>query len=483
LHVLSGKEPKVRDSAFGPSQIPPDFWFRTDVRAALARREFGELYGLLVQRAGLSQTQIGALTGDPQGRISQIINGKHHVRYTETMIRIADGLGMPDRARMTLGLAPAHADEAAPASGLVAGTVYPATTEQAITVTSGLWDADIRQWQELLSAPPERGAWNAAALSWLVGQHGGSLPDNDSGRAVGRADVARVRETTALFAQLDNKFGGTHARQPLLQFLNHDTAALLRGRYTEKTGRELFAAAAEATLLAAWTSYDCGLHGLAQRYFIQALRLAESAADRPLACSIMSAMSHQATYLGHFTDAVSLARAAHIGLRDRATPLLTAQFLTMEARALARSGDTRACHAALAAAERAFRPPEPGRDPEFIAYFTDAELADEIAHCFRDLGDARQAAQHAASATGGQYARSDFFAVMVLADALADQDEPEHACQTALTALQLGETLTSQRCASYVEEFRQRLDRFDRNPAVAAFTEQAAAHPMWTQAA
>ena len=86
--------------------------------------------------------------------------------------------------------------------------------------------------------------------------------------------------------------------------------------------------------------------------FVQALRLAQSAADRPLACSVMSAMSHQATYLGPLTEAANLARAAHQGLRDTATPALTAQFLAMEARALARAGDTRGCHAALIAADQ-----------------------------------------------------------------------------------------------------------------------------------
>jgi hypothetical protein len=238
-------------------------------------------------------------------------------------------------------------------------------------------------------------------------------------------------------------------------------------------------------LLAAWTSYDCGLHGLAQHYFVQALRLAQSADDRRLACSIMSAMSHQANYLGHLPEAVNLARAAREGLRDQATPALTAQFLAMEVRALARSGDTRGCHGALAAAERTFRTPEPGNDPEFISYFNEAELADEAAHCFRDLGDARLGAHYAALVTpsNGEYARSDFFAAMVLADSLADQDDPEQACHIALNALHIGEPLTSARCVAYVREFRQRLTRFGDNPAVRDFTEQAAGHTLWVKAA
>ena len=321
--------------------------------------------------------------------------------------------------------------------------------------------------------------------TWLVSQPDSPLPESSQGRAVGRSDVARVRVSAGLFAELDNRFGGAHARRSLVHFLDRDAAALLTGRYTDAVGRELHAAVAEASLLAAWTSYDCGLHGLAQRYYVQALRLAQSGEDRRLACSILSAMSHQANYLGHHGEAVNLARAAHSGLRDMATPALTAQFLAMEARALASGGDARGCHAALAAAERAFRVPQPGRDPEFIEYFNEAELAAEVAHCFRDLGDARQAAKHAALATpsDGEYARSDFFAAMVLADVLADQDDPDQACQAALSALRIGEALTSTRCVTYVREFRQRLDRFGDAAAVRDFTEQAAGHALWVKAA
>ncbi len=305
-----------------------------------------------------------------------------------------------------------------------------------------------------------------------------------AGRAVTRSDIARVRGNSALFAELDNRFGGAHARRSLVHYLQREVTGLLRGQYAEDVGRELFAAVAEASLLAAWAAYDCGLHGLGQRYFVQALRLAQSAADRRLACSVLSAMSHQATFLGHFTEAASLARAARTGLRDQATPVLTSQFLAMEARALARAGDTSACHAALTAAERSFEPFEPGRDPEFISYFTESELAAEIAHCFRDLGDARRASDHAALATpsDGQYARSDFFAMMVLADAIADQGDPEQACNAGLSALRLGESLTSARCVAYVREFRRRLDRFGDHPAVREFREQATSYTLWAKA-
>ncbi len=60
-----------------------------------------------------------------------------------------------------------------------------------------------------------------------------------------------------MFAQLDDRFGGGHARQPLIQYLATDAERLLRGRYPEDVGSALFSAVAEATLLAAWMSYEC----------------------------------------------------------------------------------------------------------------------------------------------------------------------------------------------------------------------------------
>lgn len=53
----------------------------------------------------------------------------------------------------------------------------------------------------------------------------------------------------------------------------------------------------------------------------------------------------------------------------------------------------------------------------------------------------------------------------------------------ALAALDLGETLTSARCVTYVREFRHQLARFGDTPVVRDFTEQAAARSLWVKAA
>jgi transcriptional regulator with XRE-family HTH domain/tetratricopeptide (TPR) repeat protein len=484
----------MRSSAIGPVTIPARFWSEPDVLQALESRDIGELFRLIRDGASLSQTRIGTATGFAQGRVSRITRGLSEVREVATLTRIADGLQMPAQARAALGLAPGAPgsdpdpapEPARSASRAIAFSAsYPASAPQAVETVTAMWRADLAHSSDLLSAPVHPPAWNAAALGWLTGASDTGLAGSGSGRAVGLADVARVRSSLALLADMDNRFGGAHAHRSLIYYLDGEAAALLAGRYTDETGRELFTAVAEATLLAAWTSYDCGFNGAAQRYFVQALRLAQAAGNRQLACSVLSAMSHQATYLGRCDEAASLARAACEGLRDQGTPALTAQFLAMEARALARAADARGCLAVLAAAERAFRVPEPGRDPEFISYFNEAEFTAEAAHCFRDLGDARQAAEHASRAvpSDGTYARSDFFITIVLADALADQGEAALACQTALDALRIGQTLTSARCVTYAQQFRRRLARFGDSPEIRDFASQAAGNALWIKAA
>lgn len=52
--------------------------------------------------------------------------------------------------------------------------------------------------------------------------------------------------------------------------VNQVAPLLKRGRYDDRTGRELTLVAAEMTQLAGWMAYDCGLHGLSRRYLVQA---------------------------------------------------------------------------------------------------------------------------------------------------------------------------------------------------------------------
>jgi hypothetical protein len=87
-------------------QIPASFWERPEVITALRNRDIGRFYALVQQYTGASQTQIGIACQMPQGKVSDIIRGVQQVEKLEVFERIADGLGLPDPARISLGLAP-----------------------------------------------------------------------------------------------------------------------------------------------------------------------------------------------------------------------------------------------------------------------------------------------------------------------------------------------------------------------------------------
>ncbi|MER6375803.1 hypothetical protein ABT255_47500 [Streptomyces mirabilis] len=359
---------------------------------------------------------------------------------------------------------------------------YPASPDAAIRGVGQLWRADLNGYEPLLQAKPSEPAWNEASLRWLVAPEPAIPQQRQDGLRVGLGDVAAIKTTADMFSQLDDRFGGEHARRAVIQYLSNEVDPLLQGRYTEEVGRTLFSTVAEATLLAGWMSYDACHHGLAQRYFLQALRLAQDANDRRFAGSVLSAMSHQATFLGHYTEAATLARAALMGISPVATPTLRAQFHAMEARALARTGDVRACEAALSAATRALESRNNGDEPEWISYFDEAELAAEAAHCFRDVNSARQAVAHAENAMSGNHVRSDFFATMVLADAHLRAGEAEEACRVALDAMDLGEQLKSARCVSYLAEFRRNLSAAGPSAAARDLAEETREHRLWIAA-
>jgi tetratricopeptide (TPR) repeat protein len=363
------------------------------------------------------------------------------------------------------------------------GLAYPTSVTGAVTAAAGLWQADLANVQALLTAPANVAAWNAASLSWLVSDTADERRVQEGGRRVGPADIEGVRSTTEMFDRLDGRHGGGHARRALIEFLRTDLAALLRGSYNGTVGCELFKVAAQSTLLGAWMSYDAGLYGLAQRYFVQALKLADAAGDRLLAAGVLDAMSHQANFLGNHREAANLARAARMGTAGVGSACSAAHFYAMEARALAMAGDASGCDKAMAGAVQEFERCKPEDDPaDWFAYFDDAELAAELGHCNRDLGRAVDASVYATQSIGanGEYVRSDFFVTMVLADAYLGQGEIEQACNAALTALRIGGNLKSARCTAYVSSFRKRLMSMGPMIATRSFLEEVASARLST---
>ncbi|MFE0427670.1 regulator, partial [Streptomyces sp. NPDC058953] len=299
------------------------------------------------------------------------------------------------------------------------------------------------------------------------------------GQRVSSGDIAALRSVGELFRTIDDAYGGGHARQALVRYLEHEAEPMLRGTYGEVTGRRLFGAVADLTRLAGWTSYDIAAHGLAQRYFVQALRLAQAAGDRAYGSYVLVTMSRQAVYLGHGREAVQLTRVAQQGVGPAAPPVVQALLHAVEARGHGVLGEARACTASLVRAERALDSARPGDEvPPWARFFDEAQLADEFAHCYRDLQQYRPAIQYAERSLQlrpHQLARSRLFCRVVLATARLGLGELDQACALGAEAALQASEMRSVRALEYVRDFERRLDPYREAAAVRGYRERVAA--------
>jgi hypothetical protein len=398
-----------------------------------------------------------------------------------------------------------------------AGLEFAATPAEAVDIVSGLWRKDSGSHAELRKIAFTPAGLVVPSRDWLIGrpddrvargpepplggsaaEHGVRVPaqgrtavprqrqaqaghgtGHGTGQKVTTGDIAALRSVAELFRTLDHMYGGGHARQALVRYLEHEAEPILRGMYGEATGRRLFAAVADLTRLAGWTSYDIAAHGLAQRYFVQALRLAQAAGDRAYGSYVLVTMSRQAVYLGHGREAVQLTRVAQQGVGGGAPPVVQALLHAVEARGHGVLGEVRACTASLARAERALEAARPGDEvPYWARFFDEAQLADEFGHCHRDLQQYRAAAQHAERSLqlrGAGYARSRLFCRVVLASARLGLGELEQACALGAEAAAQAAEMRSTRAVEYVRDFERRLEPYKEAAPVRAFRERLAA--------
>ncbi|MFJ8729750.1 regulator [Streptomyces bauhiniae] len=384
-----------------------------------------------------------------------------------------------------------------------AGLEFAGTPEEAVDIVSGLWRKDSGSHAELRKIAFTPAGLVVPSRDWLIGKADdrvarepavrvpaqarpaeagpvrAPVAERPSGHRVTGGDLAALRSVGELFRALDDQYGGGHARQALVRYLEHECEPMLRGSYSEQTGRRLFGAAADLTRLAGWTSYDIAAHGLAQRYFVQALRLAQVAGDRAYGSYVLVTMSRQAVYLGHGREAVQLARVAQQGIGTGATPVVQALLHATEARAHAVLGETRACTGALVRAERALETARPGDDvPHWARFFDEAQLADELGHCHRDLHQFRAAAQHAERSLrlrSATHARSRLFSRVVLATARLGLGDLDQACALAAEAAAQAAEMRSVRAVEYIRDFERRLEPYRDAPPARGYRERVAA--------
>ncbi|MEY7977325.1 hypothetical protein AB8O53_13525 [Streptomyces pilosus] len=304
---------------------------------------------------------------------------------------------------------------------------------------------------------------------WLVPNQPAPLPRTESdpapsaARARGRLskpELDLLETTTVMFRQWDAQCGGGLRRKAVVGQL-HEVTDLLQEPQPEAATRRLFKVAAELAELAGWMSYDVGLQPTAQKYFVLALHAAKEAGDRPLGSYVLSSMSRQMIHLGRPEDALELIHLAQYGSRDCASPRTQSMLYAMEARAYANMGQPGRCKRAVRMAEDTFAEAdewdEP--DPDWIRFFSEAELHAENSHSYRDLAYvAGRSPTYASLAEplmrravelfgreGGEHQRSYALNLIGMATVHLLQREPEQSAILATEAITAAKKVRSER--------------------------------------
>lgn len=177
------------------------FWAQTDVINALRNRDVGCLLRLIGVYAQASQARIGTATGLSQGQVSHVMNGTRQISSIDVLERVADGLAMPDEARMVLGLAPRYQKRTEKNNPFDA---YPVTVNGAIASLERLSAIDGSGRAEALNMAFREAGFVIATRDWMVARMmGGQLPAQTD--RVTSTDAISVRDAFAAFQELDTK--------------------------------------------------------------------------------------------------------------------------------------------------------------------------------------------------------------------------------------------------------------------------------------
>ncbi|MET9112943.1 MFS transporter [Streptomyces longwoodensis] len=372
------------------------------------------------------------------------------------------------------------------------GLAFPRDVGQAVRSATELYRLDLAGrragtggiWQSLAGSFAVS-AYATPASRWLitpadssVAREAYSSEGSGAPLKVGHSDVQKLREAAEDARRWDSKYGGGDWRSSMVpECLRVEAAPLLLGSYSDEVGRALLGASAELTRLAGWMAFDTGQQEAAQRYYIQALRLARAAADVPLGGYVLASMSLQATYRGFGDEGVDLAQAALERNRGLATARTMSFFRLVEARAHARAGDAHAAGAALKSAEGWLeRAREGDNDPSWLGFYSYDRFAADAAECYRDLKAPRQVrrfTEQALSQPTEEFVRSHGLRLVVSAVAELESGNLDAACEQGVRAVEVAGRISSARTTEYVKDLLHRLEPYGDEPRVVELRERA----------
>ncbi|MER0444654.1 transcriptional regulator [Streptomyces sp. Edi4] len=364
--------------------------------------------------------------------ICEVLAGRLRRRVTLDDI----GLGVPGEP------APAHGSP-------LAGFVERATA---------LWRSDEQQRTHILDAPAVTGTPAVMPVWEWENPPEDTDVSRDGQTAVGECDIEMLRSAREHYELMYRKAGGIATRSRVVGFLNAETAPLLRGGYTDATGRQLHRATGGLVAIAGICAYDSNAQGLAQRYFHQALRLAKASGDRGLGAYVIALLVNQSLFMRDYRQSVAFAEAALRAAGARLSPALASDLHAMQAKAYAHLGDGQSALSSILSAEAAAGRVRPGQEPAETGYVQPGLVNVQVAEALLSLGDLTAAREQAAlAADEPSHDRGRVHRLAMLAQIELRQGDADRAVATAVEMTERARGMESQRLRDRLRVVREHL--------------------------
>jgi len=436
----------------------------------------------------LSQIQLGRLIHHSGALVSKVEKAERRpgVEFCRLADEVLETSGVLTRLWHAAAPPPAPASASTPDIAVAATDDIAEVSLRWADDVSGVIEVVCRMWRSEMdrrsllvsSAWASTGfvgplhAWLACRPDVVTG-----VPAGRGGRLVGQAEVDALWAMGVSFSDADNLLGGAYARSTLVHYLDATVRPLLlHGDCTERVGREVMAAAARLCDICAFMCFDSDRHGLAQRYFVQALRLAQASGDRALAAHILGDMSVHAHHRGDADQALALATAGYEAALRGGSPADAARCAALQGRAHALRGDAAAAAKSRLLAEQALDV-EASDVPAWIRFFTPVALTFQAQYTAADLGQCREVQRLAPAVIDtidGRQRRKVLSTAMLAHSYLpgpgAGTDaDVDHACELLIDVLPALPSLTSARVHERVDKVRRGLIPYRDRASVRQF--------------
>ena len=430
--------------------IPAHVLDRSDMRDALARHDFGEVFVIARKWAGVSYSKIGEACGIKPERVGTLARGMGSITSYEKIAQIADALLIPGRM---VGLAPRIWES------------VPRSAAQTETALMPMLDGDESVFRrDFLKTGAVLGASVAAGL-----------PTEHGIRRIGSDLPEVLRQRAARLRHLDNVLGGGDTFRVYLAEYRTTKRAIKEGTYSEATGRDLLSVLAEQAQQAGWAAFDAGDHDKAVRLYQASQAAAEGAGEPLLIGNALAFLAYQQIQ-SNPGQAVRLATASCDAAGKAALGSAGALLHERRAWAHAVAGNANEAARALDAAQMALTSGHGEPGPDWASWVDESELQIMAGRCWTELRRPLRAVPILRSVLAGfddAYARDKALYLSWLADSYLNAGEVEESAAVASRVLDLSAGVASVRPRQQLERVLTNLGEHSEVPEVAQVLEKA----------